>query len=112
MAGEGRDVAFGIAAERGDNGAMALGQRGERMVAVLQPLQRRQRGAEPGDQFGGDVELIVGDQPARIAAVKLVAIGAEGGERVRKPVAAGARPRAAQQRAFQRGNGGVVRALC
>ena len=80
------------------------------MIAGFKRFQRRQRGGEPGDQFGGNVELIVGNQPARIAAVKLVAIGAEGCERVRKAVAAGARPRAAQQRALQRGDGGVVRA--
>ena len=80
VAGKGRDLAFGVAPEPGNDGAMAGGQRGERMVAALQPLQRRQRGAEARDQFSGHVELIVGDQPARIAAVQLVAVGAEGGD--------------------------------
>ena len=35
IVGEGRDVAFGIPAEPGNNGAMTLGQFGERMAAVL-----------------------------------------------------------------------------
>ena len=111
IAGESRDLAFAIPAEPGNNGAMAFGEFGKRMRARLQPFQRRQRRAEPRDQFGGDVEFIVIDQPARIAAVKLVAIGAEGGERTAKSVAAGLRPRATQDGALQRRDGGVVRAI-
>ena len=83
---------------------MPSGEISKRIIAGLQPFQRRQCVTEPGDQFGGDVEFIVGNQPARIAAVKLIAIVAKSRQRLRKTVAAGARTRAAQQSAFKRGN--------
>ena len=110
IVGEGGDLAFAIPAKPGNHGAVAFGELGKRMRARLQPLQRRQRRAEPGDQFGGHVELVVVDQPARVAAVQLGAVGAESGERTAERVAARARTRAAQQRALQRCDGGMVRA--
>src|SRR6185437_13916121 len=74
----------------------------------VQLFQRRQRAAELGNKFCGEVEFIVGNQPARIAAVKLIAIVAKSRQRLCKTVAAGAWARTAQQRAFQRGDGGAV----
>jgi hypothetical protein len=47
---------------------------------------------------------------ARIAAVKLIAIGAEGFECMGKAAAAGARPWSAQQGFFERSDGGIMRA--
>jgi hypothetical protein len=81
------------------------------MAAALEPFQRGERGAKAGDQFGGDVEPVVVDQPAWIAAVQLGARGAEGGERAHERVTAGTWARAAQQRVLERRDGGVVRAF-
>ena len=107
----GKRVVAQLRIERGDHIAVPGGEKGKWMIAGLQPFQRRQRVAEPGNEVGGDVEFIVGNQPARIAAVKLVAVVAECGERLRKAVAARARARAAQQSAFESGDGDAVRAL-
>src|SRR5450631_4819669 len=90
---------------------MPRGEKCQRMIAGLEPFQRRQRFAELGDKFGGDVEFIVGNQPARVAVVKVVAIAAKSRQRLRETVAAGARARPAQQRALKRGDGYGVGAL-
>ena len=54
MAAEGRDPAFGILAQFNDGIAVAGGELTERLGAP-EAFQRRQRRAQPRDQFGGDL---------------------------------------------------------
>ena len=96
VASEGGDVAFIVLAQRGDDVTMTLRQRGERMIAGFERFQRRQRGGEPVDQRTGGIKLVFSNQPARVAAMHGVAVGAEGLQRVGQAIRSGSRPRPAQ----------------
>ena len=58
---KGGELAGGVTRERGDGIAMKGGEMAQRMGAVLERFKRRKGRSQPRDQFGGDVELVVGD---------------------------------------------------
>ncbi len=96
--------------------AVTRGQIAERALAVADVFERRECLGEPAHKFRRRFEIGVEKARARIGAMQIgVFLGAvfgelraEGVERARQPCAAGARPRPAQDRAFERGDGACI----
>ena len=103
--------AVGIARQRLDRLAVRGRELRQRMIAARQRLQRRQRCGELADQRASGAELVLLDQPARIAAVHVAARRAERVERMRQTFAPGFRPWPTQQRALEHRDGMRLRAV-
>jgi len=97
-----------VRAQRGDDAPVPLRELGEGCGA--QPVERRERRAQPRHEGIGGVEVRGAEAGARIGRMQIgrftppqfCELGAERGERVREPADARPRPRAAQDGLFER----------
>ena len=114
VAGEGRGLAVAIfGAERGDrrrDGIWPVRRADARRLSMFPAAPARRRACRSARPAASSSSSAISQRGS--LRCKSSRVGAEGCERVRKAACSGARARAAQQRAFKRGNRGVDARRC